>query len=237
MDASRVVMITGAAGNLGAACTRAFRLAGATLILVERSTDSLPRAFPDLASSGACMFAGGTDLLSQDSLAGVVDSAIRRFGRLDSLVHTVGAFRGGTALSESTWEDWEALSAANIRTTFNACRAVLPPMLAQGRGAIVTVASRHALSAPAGEAFYSASKAAVVRLTESLSLEVREQGINANVVLPGTLDTPANKGASPGADASRWVDPNSVAEIIVFLSSSAARDIHGAAIPVYGRGN
>jgi NAD(P)-dependent dehydrogenase (short-subunit alcohol dehydrogenase family) len=107
-------------------------------------------------------------------------------------------------------------------------------MLAQGSGRIIHVASRNALAGAAGSAAYGATKAAVMRLTESLSAEVKERGINVNCVIPGTLDTPPNRESMPKADFSRWVKPESLAEVILFLASDQARDIHGAAVPVFG---
>jgi NAD(P)-dependent dehydrogenase (short-subunit alcohol dehydrogenase family) len=122
-----------------------------------------------------------------------------------------------------------------MRTAFIASRAVVPHMLRQGSGKIIHIAARPGLQGRAESAAYSASKSAVLRLTESLSAELRDSGINVNCVIPGTLDTPPNREAMPEADTSRWVSPDSLAEVILFLASPAARDIHGAAIPVYGR--
>ncbi len=235
MDLSdRVILVTGCAGNLGAACVRAFHQAGARLVLADRSSDRLPDAFPELAGSDRHLSCDGVDLSSSPSVERVVDAALARFDRIDGLVNTVGAYRGGKPVHEASIEDWEVLIAANVTTTLTACRAVLPHMIKQRRGTIVNVASLHALASPAGEAAYAASKAAVLRLTEGISAENRQRGINANCVLPGTLDTPQNRRANPAADFALWVDPASVAGVIVFLSSPAARDIHGAAVPVCG---
>lgn len=237
MDLSdRVVLVTGCAGNLGAACVRAFHQAGARLVLADRSSDRVRDAFSELAGSDRHLFCG-VDLSSPPSVERALDAALARFDRIDGLVNTVGAYRGGKPVHEASIEDWEVLIAANVTTTLTTCRAVLPHMIKQGRGTIVNVASPHALASPAGEAAYAASKAAVLRLTEGISAENRERGINANCVLPGTLDTPQNRRANPAADAARWVDPASVAGVIVFLSSPAARDIHGAAVPVGGLAN
>jgi NAD(P)-dependent dehydrogenase (short-subunit alcohol dehydrogenase family) len=107
-------------------------------------------------------------------------------------------------------------------------------MLRQGSGKIVNVAARAALAGSANHAAYSASKAAVVRLTESIAAEVRSQGINVNCVLPSTIDTPENRSAMPKADTDKWVKPEEMAKVILFLASNAASEIHGAAIPVYG---
>ena len=114
---------------------------------------------------------------------------------------------------------------------FTVCRAFAPQLLQQGAGKIVNIASRGALAGDAGAAIYSASKSVVVRLTESLSAELKPKGINVNCVLPGLIDTPPNRAAMPNADYSRWVTPEALSQIILFLTSDAAAAIHGAAIP------
>jgi NAD(P)-dependent dehydrogenase (short-subunit alcohol dehydrogenase family) len=124
----------------------------------------------------------------------------------------------------------------NARTAFIASRAVAPFMLGQGSGAIVSVGSRAAEKGGARAAAYSASKAAVVRLTESLSAELKAEGIRVNCILPGTIDTPQNREAMPKADTSKWVSLGALADATLFLASNAARGIHGAALPVYGTG-
>jgi NAD(P)-dependent dehydrogenase (short-subunit alcohol dehydrogenase family) len=137
---------------------------------------------------------------------------------------------------EAALDDWERMLAVNLRTALLASRAVVPHMLRQGAGRIVHVAARPALSAPAGFAPYAASKSAVMRLCESLSAELAGSGINVNCVVPGTLDTPENRQAMPGADRRGWVEPEAVADVVLFLLSQAARSVSGAAIPVYGSG-
>jgi NAD(P)-dependent dehydrogenase (short-subunit alcohol dehydrogenase family) len=124
----------------------------------------------------------------------------------------------------------------NARTVFIASSAVIPAMLAQGRGKIISVSSRAALKGGGKSAAYSVSKSAVLRLTESMSAELKGSGINVNCVLPGTIDTPQNREAMPKADTSRWVKPEALADVILFLASDAARAVHGVAVPVYGTG-
>jgi len=137
---------------------------------------------------------------------------------------------------ETDLADWDFLFNVNLRTTVHCCRAVLPQMLKQGRGKIITVASRDALAGSAGYAAYSASKSAVLRLNEALADEVKTLGVNVNCIMPGTIDTAQNRAASPGADFSQWVQPSAIADVILFLASDAARAINGAALPVFGKG-
>src|SRR6266540_858438 len=168
-----VVIITGAVGNLGLATAPAFQAAGHRTVLVDRSHDRLRDAFASLAASPDHLLAGGVDLSAPDSLGKLVADTLARFGRIDVLVNTVGAWRGGKPVHETDLADWDFLFNANLRTTLLCCRAVIPQMLKQRRGSIVTVASRDGLAGSAGYAAYSASKSAVLRLTETLADEVK----------------------------------------------------------------
>jgi len=231
----RVAIVTGAAGNLGVAVARAFRNAQAKLALVDRSSDRLPILFPDLANSPDYFFTPPADVTDPGSVALAVEEIKRRFGRIDILVNTAGGYLAGPPLHETPLSDWEFMLNLNARSVFVTCQAVIPQMLSQNHGTIINVASRAALSGDAGHAAYSASKTAVVRLTESMDAELKERGINVNCVMPGIIDTPQNRAAMPGADFSKWVAPEAIADVILFLASEGARAIHGAAIPVYGR--
>ncbi len=232
----RITMITGAVGNLGQATARVFRCFGACTVLLDRSTERLRSTYPHLVGSSAHMLCGEVDLAKPDSIAAAVARARGQFGRVDALVNTVGGFRGGRPVHESSPEDWNMVFEVNVRTTLNACRAVIPLMLEQRAGRIINVASRAALVGEALLAAYCASKAAVVRLTESLAAELRYAGVNVNCVLPGTIDTPQNRQAMADGDFAKWVSPEDIAKVIAFLASDAAGAISGAAIPVYGRG-
>ena len=233
---SPVVIITGAVGNLGSAPARAFQTAGARTVLVDRSQERLQEQFGGLADASRHLLAGGVDLSDPASLATLVSDTMARFGRIDALVHTVGAWRGGKPVHEEALATWDFLFNVNLRTTLLCCRAVIPPMLKQGRGGIIAVASRDGLAGSAGYAAYSASKSAVLRLAEALADEVKASNINVNCVLPGTIDTPQNRAAQPDADFNTWVEPSAIAEVILFLASDAARAVTGAAVPVYGKG-
>ncbi len=234
--AGKVVIVTGSVGNLGMATAQGLQEAGARTVLVDRSEDRLRENYPDLIDSPDHHFAGGVDLANPDSLARMVESVCDRFGRIDALVTTVGGYRGGKPVHETDLADWDFLFGVNLRTTLLCCRAVIPQMLRQGRGNIVTVASRDGLTGSAGYSAYSASKSAVLRLTESMAAELKNSNINVNCILPGTIDTPQNRKAIPHGDFSKWVAPEALADVILFLVSDAARAIQGAALPVYGRG-
>ncbi len=233
---NQVAIITGAVGNLGVATARAFQQAGAKTVLVDRSPDRVRDVFKDIADSPDHLLAGGVDLSDPASLGKLIEQTLSKFGRVDVLINTVGGYRGGKPVHEADLADWDFLFNINVRTTLLCCRAVVPQMLKQQRGKIINVASRDGLSGSAGYAAYSASKSAVLRLTESLSNELKASNINVNCIMPGTIDTPQNRTAVPNGDFSKWVEPAAIADVLVFLASDAARAITGAAVPVYGKG-
>jgi NAD(P)-dependent dehydrogenase (short-subunit alcohol dehydrogenase family) len=231
----RIVLVTGAAGNLGQAVATAFQAAGARLVLVDRSPDRLQRLFPELAGSPDHFLATSVDLTDEVAVNGVVDEALRRFGRIDVLANTAGGWRGGKPVHETSLDTLDFLFNLNARTVFIASSAVVPAMLAQGGGKIVNVAARAAMGAASKNGAYAASKGAVLRLTETMAAELKHGGINVNCVLPGTIDTPQNRQSMPQADHSRWVAPEAIADVMLFLASDAARAVSGAAVPVYGQ--
>ncbi len=231
----QVVIITGAVGNLGSVVAREFATAGAHLVLTDRATDRIERSFADM-SVGEHLLLGGVDVTDEQSVTAMSRRAVDRFGGIDTLVNTVGGFRAGTPLHETPLDTWELMHNLNARSVFIVSRAVVPHLLERGGGHIISVAAGAGLMGKAGMAAYSASKSAVIRLTESMSEELKERGINVNCVLPGTLDTPQNRKALPDADTRQWVKPESLAKVIVYLASPAARDIHGVALPVFGTG-
>ena len=151
-------------------------------------------------------------------------------------MNTVGGYRGGKPVHEADLADWAFLFNVNVRTKLLCCRVVIPQMLKQQSGKIVNVASRDGLAGGAGYAAYSASKSAVLRLTEYLANELKASDINVNCIMPGTIDTPQNRATVPNGDFSKWVEPAAIADVIGFLASDASRAINGTAIPVYGKG-
>lgn len=231
---NQIVVVTGARGNLGSAVARRFLAAGATLALVDHAGDGLRAAFADLADSPDHLLLGDVDLTDEPATRHMVAQVIDRFGRIDVLANTVGGFRAGDPVHDTPLDTFEFMLSLNARTAFILGRAVVPVMLRQGGGKIIHTA------APAGEkgrkhsAAYSASKAAVIRLTESMAAELKANGINVNCILPGTIDTPQNREAMPNANFDRWVPPEDLADVFLFLASDTARAIHGAAVPVLG---
>jgi NAD(P)-dependent dehydrogenase (short-subunit alcohol dehydrogenase family) len=223
----RTCLITGAAGNLGRAVAQAFAAEGASLILMDHGADHLRSAYG--AESEGRRFALA-DLRDAQSVARALPAGTR----IDVLCNIAGGFRMGQPVHETPDEVWELMLGLNAKSVINCVRAVVPGMLAAGRGKIINIAAIAGLSGKANMGAYSASKSAVIRLTESLSAELRDKGINVNCILPSIIDTPQNRADMPKADPRRWVAPEALADVVLFLASGAARAIHGAAIPVTG---
>jgi NAD(P)-dependent dehydrogenase (short-subunit alcohol dehydrogenase family) len=217
------VLITGANGGLGTAVSAEFLNAGAKVTGVALEWKQ-PAPFRTISADVTS--AEGCESMVQQTLAD---------GPLDALVHLVGGFAGGSPLAETSDQIWDEMMNLNLRAAFCAMRAALKPMQAAGRGRMLAVGSRMALEPSPNFAAYAVSKAALVALVENVAAEGKRFGITANVVLPSVIDTPANRKAMPEADFSRWVAPDSIAKLIVFLTSDAAADTSGAVIPIYGR--
>lgn len=228
---AQTVIVTGAAGHLGKAVAAAFRQRGARLVLVDRQQDALERAFGGDSESLLLPL----DLLDRDQVRPGLARAVERFGPADTLCHVAGGFRMGEAVHETAPETWEFLFDLNARSFVNVANVVVPQLLERGSGKIVTVGTAAAAKGVAQMGAYCASKSALVRLTEAMSAELKDRNINVNCVLPSIIDTPDNRAAMPDADPARWVAPQALAEVIVFLASDGASAIHGAAIPVTGR--
>jgi len=227
----RIVLVTGAFGALGAAVARRFLAQGARLALIDHA--SVPEwaghTFP-----APHVLAGGVDLTDPAATNAVMRTAVGGDGVLDVLVNVAGGFRAQT-LAAGDAAIWELMFAMNLKTAVVASQAALPYLKKSGAGRIINIGAGAAARGHAGMGAYTASKAGVERLSESLADELKDLNITVNTILPGTLDTPANRAAMPKADTSRWVHPDAVADVIVFLASDAARAVTGAAIRVFGR--
>ena len=222
----RTVLVTGGSGNLGRAVARAFADLGASLVLLDLKRGEL--------QDGAKQVFLEVDLLKADSVGAAVGKALERFGRVDVLCNIAGGFRMGSPVHETKDTDWDFLFGVNARSVVNTARAVVPAMLKGGGGKIVNIGAFAAQRGAANMGPYIAAKSAVIRLTETMAAELREKNINVNCVLPTIIDTPENRAAMPKADPGKWVAPQDLAAVIVFLASDAARAIHGAAVPVSG---
>jgi NAD(P)-dependent dehydrogenase (short-subunit alcohol dehydrogenase family) len=227
---NQVVIITGARGNLGSAVARAFYSAGAHIVASDHSVEMIEKAFPELSNSRDHILADGIDVTNPEQVDKLVQQVLARFERIDVLVNTVGGYRAGSPLHETSLETWDFMLNLNARSAFIASRAVIPTMLKQQRGCIVNIGSHAALTPHGNDSAYSVAKSAVLRLTESIAIEYKSQGIRANAVIPSALVSPADLRADP----TKGVTPDAVAQVILFLCSEAGSIINGALIPAYG---
>ena len=225
----KIALVTGANGGLGTHVTKALLDAGFTVVGLSPRIQQSDFNDPNFIALPAA-------LTSLDAAKRAVDTVIARCGRIDVLVHLVGGFAGGQTVAATDDAIWQRMFDANLNSTFHILRAVIPEMRKAGAGRIIAIGSRAAEDPGPKVGAYSASKAALVSLMKTVALENKDAGITANVILPGTMDTPINRKEMPGADVSQWVQPASVASLIVWLAGDAGKDVTGAAIPVYGRG-
>ena len=223
----RVVLVTGADGGLGKFVTQAFLDAGATVI--GTSTKIQQSAF-----SSDRFTAMAARISSLESARILVNQVTTQFARLDVLAHTIGGFAGGTSVADTDDVTFQKMMDVNLNSFFHMLRATLPALRHARSGRIIAIGSRAALEPGSAVGAYSASKAAMVSLIRTVAAENKDAGVRANVILPGTMDTPANREAMPKADFSKWVRPSSVASLMVWLASDAGIDVNGAVLPVYG---
>jgi len=229
-ETAQRVVITGAAGALGAAVARAFLTAGAKLALIDRAAASHD---PLKDAADPHVFLEAIDLTDAAAARSALDAAASKLGGIDVLVNIAGGFRWET-VADGGLDTWDFLYSINLKTAVCACKAALAHLPAN-RGRIVNVGAAAAAKAGSGMGAYAASKAGVAKLTEALAEELKDKGINVNAVLPTIIDTPANRADMPKADFARWVEPQALADVILFLASPAARAVTGASILVSGR--
>ena len=216
-DGKRVV-VTGSAGVLGGAVADAFHQAHADVTGID-----IVRTKPAYRSIVA-------DLMDPDDAKRAADEV----GHIDVLANIAGGFTMGESVADTTDETWDFMFNLNARTVLNMARAVVPGMRDRGAGRIINIGARAALRGTGAMGAYCASKSVVLRLTESLADELKANGINVNCILPSIIDTPRNREDMPKSDFSKWVRPDQIAAVVMFLASDAASAIHGASIPVEG---
>jgi len=228
---SRLVVVTGAAGALGRAVAQAFIERDVPVLLVDYNEKLLRDAFEGISGNKHFLV---TDLTDEKASLAAFAKALEAQGPAAVLCNIAGGFAMGSDVHAPDASIWQRMLDMNVSTLLNTCRAVVPGMQKAGKGKIINVAAASASSGKANMGAYCASKSAVARITESMALELREQGINVNAVAPSIIDTPANRDAMPDVDPSKWVAPSQLADVMRFLASEDASAIHGAVIPVVG---
>ena len=230
----KVAIVTGGTGSLGKAVMSVFLAEGAFVLSTYRKDEELEGCLVLREEYKARVAFGKADVTKASNVSNVALKTIEKFSRIDILVNIVGGFTQ-SPLADTDEEAWDRMMDMNLKSVFLCSKSVVPHMIRQGRGSIVNIASRPALKGSPGLSAYGASKAGVLNLTQSMAEELKEHNINVNAIIPGTIDTPANRTSMPDADFSRWVTPEDIARVIAFLCSDDARAVSGAAIPVYGK--
>lgn len=223
----RVILITGANGGLGTFVTRTFLDAGALVVGASRKISQAD--FP-----GAKFSPYSLDFTKPAEVNQTVENIVSRFGKLDILVHVLGGFAGGTTVADTDDETWEQMQDLNLSSAFYVFRAAIPHLRKSGSGRVIAVGSLTAAEPHAGLAAYVTFKSALSVLVRSVAVENKDAGLTANVILPGTMDTPANRKSMPNADFAKWLPPQEVANLALWLAGENAAHITGALIPIQG---
>jgi NAD(P)-dependent dehydrogenase (short-subunit alcohol dehydrogenase family) len=221
----KVVLITGAKGGLGTSVTQRFLAAGATVIGASRtiSNDDFPA--PNFTALPV-------DFTKSAAVRDAVESIVARHGKLDVLVHVLGGFAGGQSVAETDDATWDQMRDLNLTSAFYILRAAIPHLRKSGKGRIVAIGSLAAAEPHAGLAAYVTFKSALATLVRTVALENRDAGLTANVILPGTMDTPANRKSMPGADFAKWLQPAAVADLALWLAAEDSGHLTGLTIPI-----
>jgi len=234
----KVAAVTGATGALGRVVIKTLLEKGAKTVVFYRSDAKLAELLEFVGKDfqGKVAAVEG-DLNDEGSVKDFIQKTVDKHGRIDFLLNIAGAWAGGTDVANTDESTWDFMMNVNLKSMFFCCKAVLPYMIKQNYGRIVSVASRAAVERKwrVKSGAYAVSKAGVIVLTEAIAEEVKNYNINVNCVLPSVIDTPANRLDVPKADFSKWVDPKEIADVIVFLLSEASDVVSGASVPVYGK--
>jgi 3-oxoacyl-[acyl-carrier protein] reductase len=222
----KIVVITGASGALGQVVLERAVKSGATIAAIDHSAKT-PASTPDRLQIG------GVDLSDAAQADAAIAAVVKQFGKIDVLINIAGAFTFEN-IADGNNKSWETMHRLNLLTALNASRAAIPHLTSSKAGRIINIGAMGALQAGAGMGPYAASKAGVHRLTETLAAELKGK-VTVNAVLPSTIDTPANRRDMATADFSKWVTPDELASVILFLASDAASAVTGALLPVSGR--
>jgi NAD(P)-dependent dehydrogenase (short-subunit alcohol dehydrogenase family) len=221
----KVVFITGATGGLGSSVTRAFLQAGARVIAGSLRITSAD--FP-----GANFEPLAIDFNRPDEIRRGVAKIIERYGRLDVLVHVLGGFAGGPSVAETSDEMWQQMQEINLTSAFRVFRECLPHLRKSSSGRLIAIGSLTAAQPHANLGAYVVFKSALAMLVQTVALENADAGVTANVILPGTMDTPGNRKSMPEADVSKWVRTEDVADLVLSLADEKGRHLTGLAIPI-----
>jgi len=223
----KVVFITGANGGLGTSVTKAFLRQGARVIGASLHIQAADFPQPNFEAMAL-------DFNQLDEIKRSVAKIVERYGRLDVLVHLLGGFAGGSSVAETSDEMWEQMQDINLTAAFRVFRETIPHLRQSKSGRLIAIGSLTAAQPHANLGAYVTFKAALAMLVQTVALENADAGLTANVILPGTMDTPANRKSMPDADFSKWAKTDDVADLVLSLVGDQAKHLTGLAIPIEG---
>ena len=229
-----VAVVTGGTGALGRDVALDLLASGARVAVTYRSAEEWAALARDAGANAERLSGMQVDLTRAADVEASVRDLAARWGQIDFLVAVAGGFAAGKSF-ETDEKTWEHMFNLNLRSLVNSVRAVVPIMIQQNFGRIVTISSGAILrGGGAGIAAYAVSKGAVQQLSEILADELKSYDVHVHCLMPGTMDTPANRRSMPNADCSKWVKTTDVARVIHFLLSDEARGIRSVVVPVVG---
>lgn len=232
----KTAIITGGTGTLGRICAERLFDESLNVAIPATSERSLIGISGKLKESPGRFLGEIADLTNEEQVAAFVTHTVEKFGGVDYLVNCAGGYLGGSTIDEVSVDDWEGILRLNLRTAFLMCRAVLKLMKPRRFGRIVNIAASAALAPGVKRGPYAVSKRGVITLTETIAEETKGMGITANAIAPSIIVTDANKESMPDADYSKWVTPEEIANLVVYLLSDEAKSMSGNVIKIYGGG-
>jgi NAD(P)-dependent dehydrogenase (short-subunit alcohol dehydrogenase family) len=234
---SKVAVVTGATGALGRVAVKTLLDQGAHVVATYRSEERQKELSDFVGKADGTLTSVQADVTDESSVQALFQKVIDTYGRVDILLNIVGAYKGGSEVANTKESDWDFMMDVNLKSAFLCSKAALPYMIRQNYGKIVSVSSRTAVERRfrSKSGAYAVSKAGIIVLTETIAEEVKRYDINVNCIMPSTIDTPDNRSNFPEGDFSKWVKPEQIAKVILFLVSDDSKQVSGASIPVYGK--
>jgi NAD(P)-dependent dehydrogenase (short-subunit alcohol dehydrogenase family) len=231
---NRTAIVTGGTGALGSVVAEHFAEEGAGVAIPYSSEKSLGAVSQKLRQRSDKLLLMKCDLTDEAQVQSFADEVMKKFASIDFLINTAGGYVGGKLIDDVTLDEWDGIMKLNLRSTFLACRSALHVMRKQNAGRIVNIAAMPALSPSAKRGPYAVSKRGVITLTETIAEEVKGTGITANAIAPSIILTEANKQSMPNADFTKWVTPEEIARLILYLCLDDARSVNGNVVRIFG---
>lgn len=232
---SKTIIVTGASGSLGSAVIQKLISKDYNIVLVARKIKKLQELAESLQAERDFLLILAGDVTSDTSVHEIVEKTVEKFQRVDILIQIAGTYKGGKPIYQTDLKVWDDLFNLNAKSLFILTREIVPIMITQGSGLIITVSSKNALEIAPTSGIYAASKNVTLKLSQTLAKELIDKNIRVNCILPSIIDSAPNRESMPKSDFTKWVKPESIADVIEFLLSNEASAITGAAIPVYGK--